>query len=741
MKKVLKIKEFTGSLFMRLMLSFAIIIVLSTSFNFLSIAVFRDNIREEVILYNTKNTTNTVNNYEEYIRLALNAAYTLFMNDTTKTFNTDLVNHQKINYSLSAKVNQKIDDWITSNHFLYIHNIFMYYPKQGVVLDKAGTSSLETTFDRFYTSAEYPAEFWDPALLKVSTNQVFPAARFTYNYPDLLSNKIFLPVAVKSAFFNNSYLILLLDAQEAFQKLHDSINDQFYILDQAGKTIFASDSDAITVDPVKMTDKEGYYTKDDYYIFYRKGEASGLNYVNIIPTRSIDAKITRLNMILLLPLFISLIIAVITSVLFSRWFNNPVKKIIEGIHQLEHDPLQSSIKEYQLLQSNIRSMMQTNKEFRVSLERNQSLLKNLAYMNKLRNIHHETKELNFTNKPFFFLLFEVTFLRDIENNYTRAVNFLREAIHQYVVTSYPESMTMQIETHQILSLVFLPEHSQPDLEKVLQGMLDVMELDHDEVFFTISVSEVHANSSELTEAYEQAVQMLNQRKLNHDNQVIWKEIIDQPVFILTPNQEQEFQVHLLAGNTSEVVVWAQRQLASIHKGGNYAVLYQKFLDHLIDRVDRTLHSLNAQCEDLQLMAKQKGNLHSLEQYTEYLEGYLTRATHAVKQRKEEQDHITAFVFNYVENNYMKDISLDLVADKLKITGGYLSTYFKEKTGMNFSDYVNKLRIEKAKQFLEKSNAKVQDVAEKVGYNNVVSFIRVFKKITGQTPGEYKKNIN
>jgi two-component system response regulator YesN len=115
-------------------------------------------------------------------------------------------------------------------------------------------------------------------------------------------------------------------------------------------------------------------------------------------------------------------------------------------------------------------------------------------------------------------------------------------------------------------------------------------------------------------------------------------------------------------------------------------------------------------------------------------------TARIRKKKEEQDHIITFVFDYIENHYMDDLSLDMVAEKLKITGGYLSSYFKDKTGMNFSDYLNKLRIEKAKQFLQKPNLRVQDVAEHVGYNNVVSFIRMFKRITGQTPGEYRRNV-
>nr|WP_286672589.1 helix-turn-helix transcriptional regulator [Cohnella hashimotonis] len=79
-----------------------------------------------------------------------------------------------------------------------------------------------------------------------------------------------------------------------------------------------------------------------------------------------------------------------------------------------------------------------------------------------------------------------------------------------------------------------------------------------------------------------------------------------------------------------------------------------------------------------------------------------------------------------------------MADRLNITRGYLSTYFKEKSGTNFVDYVMTYRMDKAKEILSRTDLKIQEVGQLVGYANVSTFIRVFKKQTGTTPGDYKK---
>src|SRR5690606_35193461 len=103
--------------------------------------------------------------------------------------------------------------------------------------------------------------------------------------------------------------------------------------------------------------------------------------------------------------------------------------------------------------------------------------------------------------------------------------------------------------------------------------------------------------------------------------------------------------------------------------------------------------------------------------------------------------ITTFVYQYLEEHYAEEISLELVAEKLNISGGYLSTYFKEKDGRNFIDYVHEVRIEKAKHLLLTSNLKVLDIAQQTGYQNMNSFHRMFKKFAGATPNEYRKSGN
>ncbi|WP_312029462.1 AraC family transcriptional regulator [Paenibacillus sedimenti] len=92
---------------------------------------------------------------------------------------------------------------------------------------------------------------------------------------------------------------------------------------------------------------------------------------------------------------------------------------------------------------------------------------------------------------------------------------------------------------------------------------------------------------------------------------------------------------------------------------------------------------------------------------------------------------------YLQNNYMKEISLDSCADYAGTNTVALSKAFKQVTGKNFIDYLTELRIEKAKELLRDTDLKINDIAEKAGYQPSY-FNRIFKKQEGVTPSQYRE---
>lgn len=100
--------------------------------------------------------------------------------------------------------------------------------------------------------------------------------------------------------------------------------------------------------------------------------------------------------------------------------------------------------------------------------------------------------------------------------------------------------------------------------------------------------------------------------------------------------------------------------------------------------------------------------------------------------------VMAHVRRYLEDNYMFDLSLDSVGEILHISPAYLSAQFKKYQKMNFLDCLTELRINAAKELLADPFRSSAEVASMVGYENASYFARAFKKRTGMTPTQYRR---
>ncbi|MDF2713085.1 MAG: AraC family transcriptional regulator [Paenibacillus sp.] len=94
---------------------------------------------------------------------------------------------------------------------------------------------------------------------------------------------------------------------------------------------------------------------------------------------------------------------------------------------------------------------------------------------------------------------------------------------------------------------------------------------------------------------------------------------------------------------------------------------------------------------------------------------------------------------FVERHLSRDLSLNAVAESVRLHPGYISKRFKEETGVNFVDYVNQRRIQAAVHWLHTTDRSVEQIASSVGFNTTAYFIRKFKDVYGLTPKAYQAN--
>ncbi|MGN6714997.1 response regulator transcription factor [Anaerocolumna jejuensis] len=96
------------------------------------------------------------------------------------------------------------------------------------------------------------------------------------------------------------------------------------------------------------------------------------------------------------------------------------------------------------------------------------------------------------------------------------------------------------------------------------------------------------------------------------------------------------------------------------------------------------------------------------------------------------------ILNYITENLQEEISLDTIAAFVNMNSSYFSRYFKSKTGGNFIDFLTSMRIEKAKELLAETDLSIEEISAMVGHVNKAYFTKVFKKVTGVNPGEFRR---
>lgn len=129
---------------------------------------------------------------------------------------------------------------------------------------------------------------------------------------------------------------------------------------------------------------------------------------------------------------------------------------------------------------------------------------------------------------------------------------------------------------------------------------------------------------------------------------------------------------------------------------------------------------------------------------EAMEGKGTPIREPVEEQEPEEIAAGSFIaqnaIKYIEENYMMKLKLSDVAEQVYVSQWHLSKILNRHVEKSFSDILNYVRIEKAKELLKEPALRIGDIAEKVGFLDIAHFSRVFKKQTGVSANEYRNHM-
>lgn len=127
-----------------------------------------------------------------------------------------------------------------------------------------------------------------------------------------------------------------------------------------------------------------------------------------------------------------------------------------------------------------------------------------------------------------------------------------------------------------------------------------------------------------------------------------------------------------------------------------------------------------------------------ERLISWLERFVDKLNHQFEDYKNKQKIQQAVV--YIRENYDKDLNMAVVSNHISMNYSLFSYAFKQYTGTNFVNFLKDIRMEKAKELLEKTDLKIVEISQKIGYENEKHFMKTFKLSFGVSPTEYRRNM-
>ncbi len=169
---------------------------------------------------------------------------------------------------------------------------------------------------------------------------------------------------------------------------------------------------------------------------------------------------------------------------------------------------------------------------------------------------------------------------------------------------------------------------------------------------------------------------------------------------------------------------------------------KKQLEHIIYSTFNHLQEKKLLKQDAQVdaipMMDLISDMYSLEDVQRLISDFAKQLQCNLDDTQSATDTFLIKLIEYIRDNYAEQLNLKQVAEEFHMSYSYLSTYFSYNLGMGFNEYLNNLRIEKAKDMLMNSDLTINEICESVGYLNQSYFSKVFRKNTGVSPTSYRR---
>lgn len=537
-----------------------------------------------------------------------------------------------------------------------------------------------------------------------------------------------------------------------------------YILDANGDVLAAA-SDIPKLSP-DMTDRiaakpEGSFAAElessRMIVSYATGK-NGWKYVTVVPYEVIMAPISRLKTVFFLLLVVGLGIGLTAACWMAYRNYRPVRDMVRVIVHRKSDAPPAATNEFDMIRNTLNRSFETEKSLKETIEKQAPVIQS-DFVTRL--IRGNVDILSLDNETAAFLHIPLdrghyrVVLIEIEDGspFMKAETEREWALVRFTLTNLSEELLrdngfiVEMERNRLAILEFADKRAvDASARDTWIFELKQTALERFNISMTVSISSVQEKPTRIGTCYYEAVLALNRRIVAGPGSVLYYEGTydpDRAMYHYPIEFEVQFMNYAKTGDYENASSLLRHIYEDHFASGKLApdmgrLLFFDILSSLLKTMQLTNleNRLSAFCPDpFSFFDHCATGADMLER----IMGLLSRICSAINEERTDQGaRLYSEMVQYVDRYYHDcNLSLNMIADHFSITPQYVSTFFKKYSGGNLSDYIAEVRIAKAKTMLADKTLTINDISKKVGYANHVSFGRLFKRLEGITPGQYR----
>lgn len=507
----------------------------------------------------------------------------------------------------------------------------------------------------------------------------------------------------------------------------------------------------------EMESKEIILLDERYHVVSIPSLDGELQYVALTLQKDIHEEAQKIQAFMIILMAVCLAIGVVIAYVLTRINYNPLKRVMDSFGEFnrklsDRDEYEWLIDQKQLFYNERLEAKQKINEKDKSL-RQQYLYRLVAlpYDNRYKQSFQISTDRLFEKPNVLVALFYVEVLNQesiyakMDRNLERFVfaNVLEELLAGRINVEF-------VDLADSFACIINSEKDLSEIKEILEEVLDIMQsfvIKCMQIRISIVFGSYQHGIDGVHLSYMMAREAAEYRSFMLDTQYIWYDDIKNrhTSYQYSAETEQKIINAISVGQAEDACIWIDEVIESNYHNREITLVMKKCLVFEIigtiikgaEQGSRTEFILSYMDEKFMPEYMDK------ERVLNYLHGVVNGLCEDIRNNEmlvKEDKQFGWQVIEYVQNNYQNpDLNISITALHFGITPSYLSALFKEQTGLNLLEYINHTRVEQAKKLLEEG-CSLAEVCEQTGFRSSGALIRVFKKITGITPGQMKKML-